>query len=168
VALTRVAGQLKEEEMQRREAEDKASHQQDTINSMQAQLDKEDADLNEARLSLADSHLSSSARADPAQAAGDVEHLHALAAEALNEAEPARRPRPGGASKGGSSEPDSEYSESRMRDSLDEQRRDDARLAEEEADAHRRAHAEEAKLKAAQEQVASQLRKVTNLEGSMQ
>lgn len=168
--------QLKEAEMQRREAEDKASHQQDTINSMQAELDKEDADLNEARLSLADSHLGSSARDTTSQAAGGEDRIHALAAEALNEAEPwsARRPaaRSSASAKGVSPESVAgDQSSSRwrtgMRDTLDEQRRDDARLAQEEAQAHRRARAEESKLKAAQEEVARQLSKVTNLEGSM-
>lgn len=167
--------QLKEAEMQRREAEDKASHQQDTINSMQAELDKEDADLNEARLSLADSHLGSSARATPSQAAGGQDRIHALAAEALNEAEPwsVRRPAARSSAKGDSTvSSGGDQSGSRwrtgMRDTLDEQRRDDARLAQEEAQAHRRARAEESKLKAAQEEVARQLSKVTNLEGSMQ
>ena len=46
---TLLFAQLKEAQMQRQEARDKASREQDTINSMQAQLDKEDADLNEAR-----------------------------------------------------------------------------------------------------------------------
>jgi hypothetical protein len=40
-----------------------------------------------------------------------------------------------------------------VQESLDQQRRDDARLAKEEDAAHRRAQAEEAKLKAAQHEV---------------
>jgi hypothetical protein len=157
--------------MQRRQAEDKSSREQDTINSMQAQLDKEDADLNEARLSLADSHLDTTADAGAAQVAGSQERVHAMAAEALDEAEPSRRRAAASSHVADDAAADSDApyaSGSRMRESLDQQRRDDARLADEEAAAHRRARAEEAKLKAAQEQVAQQLKKVTNLEGSMQ
>jgi len=171
VQIARIRLQLKEAEMQRRQAEDKASHEQDTINSMQAQLDKEDADLNEARLSMADSHLDTMAGAGAAQGDSSQERVHAMAAEALDEAEPSRR-RPAARSRvahEGAADSDAKYaSDSRMRESLDQQRRDDARLADEEAAAHRRARSEEAKLKAAQEQVAAQLKKVTNLEGSMQ
>ena len=55
---------------------------------MQAQLDKEDADLNEARLRIADSHLQD----DKAGASDDArpDRVHALAAAALDAAEPAR------------------------------------------------------------------------------
>ena len=55
---------------------------------MQAQLDKEDADLNEARLRIADSHLQD----DKAGASDDArpDRVHGLAAAALDAAEPAR------------------------------------------------------------------------------
>ena len=152
---------------------------------MQAQLDKEDADLNEARLRIADSHLQD----DKAGASDDArpDRVHALAAAALDAAEPARS-LPGrhvaarqgmcgcgcgggvgvyvcvcvfmcvcvcvcvrvclcvcvcvcrggnevdGSDEGGD---DSEDSSSHMRESLDQQRRDDARLAQREAAAHR-------------------------------
>ena len=160
--------------MQRREARDKASREQDTINNMQAQLDKEDGDLNEARLRLADTHLQTDSASGIAS--GSQDRVHALAAAALDAAEPARRhaghAAASAAAMGGGASADESGSSaydgySHMRESLDQQRRDDARLAREEAAAHRRARAEEAKLKAAQQQVASQLSKITNLEGSM-
>eukprot|EP00802_Teleaulax_amphioxeia_P001800 Tamp_01802.p1 GENE.Tamp_01802~~Tamp_01802.p1 ORF type:complete len:521 (+),score=204.92 Tamp_01802:350-1912(+) len=168
VEIARLRLQLKEAEMQRREARDKASHEQDTINNMQAQLDKEDADLNEARLRIADTHL----QYDKTDASdeGSPDRVHALAAAALDAAEPARRHAGGlAAARRGREDEAAEpsYDPSHMRESLDQQRRDDARLAEREAAAHRRARAEEAKLKAAQQQVASQLSKITNLESSM-
>jgi hypothetical protein len=55
---------------------------------MQAQLDKEDADLNEARLRIADSHL----QYDKSGVSDDArpDRVHALAAAALDAAEPAR------------------------------------------------------------------------------
>jgi len=149
--------------MQRREARDKTSREQDTINNMQAQLDKEDADLNEARLRMADTHLGDSDSGSGSVASNG--RVHALAAAALDAAEPARRHSRGVAAASATS---SYSGTSHMRESLDQQRRDDERLSEEEALAHRRARSEEQKLKAAQEQVARQLAKVTNLEGSMQ
>lgn len=152
--------------MQRREARDKASREQDTINNMQAQLDKEDADLNEARLRIADTHLASNSYSG--SSSGSQDRVHALAAAALDAAEPARRYSRGRAGGGAAAATESSYGGNSMRDSLDQQRRDDARLAQEEASAHRRARAEEAKLKAAQQEVAAQLSKVTSLEGSMQ
>jgi len=166
VQIARLRLQLKEAEMQRREARDKASREQDTINNMQAQLDKEDADLNEARLSMADTHLGASDSG--ATSIASQGRVHALAAAALDAAEPARRHSRRGAARGRAADDASDSGNSRMRETLDQQRRDDERLSEEEAHAHRRARSEEAKLRAAQEQVANQLAKVTNLEGSMQ
>jgi hypothetical protein len=170
VEVARLRLQLKEAEMQRREARDKASHAQDTINNMQAQLDKEDADLNEARLRIADSHL----QYDKSGVSDDArpDRVHALAAAALDAAEPARilAGRHVAARRGEDEADDSnegDYGSSHMRESLDQQRRDDARLAQREAAAHRRARAEEARLKAAQQQVEAQLSKITNVEASM-
>ena len=194
VEIARLRLQLKEADLQRREEDEKASRAQDTINKMQAQLDKEDADLNQARLQLADAHLGEAG--EGTMTIGAALGVHSLATAAIDEAEPARehaaerwRARGEDADRGGlgpieetegEGDEDEEEgvpaardghsfrSKGHMQESLDQQRRDDERLSEEEKRAHRRARMEEAKLKAAQQQVAQQLSKITNLEGSMQ
>ena len=197
VEIARLRLQLKEADLQRREEDEKASRAQDTINNMQAQLDKEDADLNQARLQLADAHLGEAgAGTAGTMTSGAALGVHSLATAAIDEAEPARehaaerwRARgedaergglgPMGETEGEGDEDEEEggpaardghsfRSKGHMQESLDQQRRDDERLSEEEERAHRRARMEEAKLKAAQQQVAQQLSKITNLEGSMQ
>ncbi|KAJ1475227.1 hypothetical protein T484DRAFT_1829256, partial [Baffinella frigidus] len=57
VQVARLRLQLKEAKMQRDDSKSKAGREQETINTMQAELDKEDSDLNEARLRLADQHM---------------------------------------------------------------------------------------------------------------
>ena len=194
VEIARLRLQLKEADLQRREEDEKASRAQDTINNMQAQLDKEDADLNQARLQLADAHLGEAGAGT--MTSGAALGVHSLATAAIDEAEPARvhaaerwRARgedaergglgPMGETEGEGDEDEEEggpaardghsfRSKGHMQESLDQQRRDDERLSQEEERAHRRARMEEAKLKAAQQQVAQQLSKITNLEGSMQ
>ena len=194
VEIARLRLQLKEADLQRREEDEKASRAQDTINKMQAQLDKEDADLNQARLQLADAHLGEAGAGT--MTSGAALGVHSLATAAIDEAEPARehaaerwRARgedaerggwgPMGETEGEGDEDEEEggpaardghsfRSKGHMQESLDQQRRDDERLSQEEERAHRRARMEEAKLKAAQQQVAQQLSKITNLEGSMQ
>ena len=57
VQIARLKLQLKEEEMRAQDYKAKNSKDQEVINNMQAQLDREDADLNEAKLKIADSSL---------------------------------------------------------------------------------------------------------------
>lgn len=164
VHVARLQLQLKEAEMKRDDEKRKAEQEQQTINNMQAEVDREDGDLNEARLRLADSAIAGGPLPLPAdqhspypsgpaplarrgRASGGVQ-LHAAAAQAEAAAAAAGSP-------------------SNVDLALDRQRRADEELREEEEAARRRSRAEEAKLRAAQADVAAELSKVTNIEGGM-
>jgi len=150
VQVARLRLQLKEANMQRDDERSKAQREQETINSMQAELDKEDSDLNEARLHLADQHMGLMSRDGGARRdGGRQEGAHDAAARA--EADVAKAADP-----------------SDVRGELERQRRRDERLRSAEAGAHRRAQEEEEKLRAAQREVERQMKKVTGLEGSFE
>mmetsp|Transcript_40306 Transcript_40306/g.95376 ORF Transcript_40306/g.95376 Transcript_40306/m.95376 type:complete len:575 (-) Transcript_40306:194-1918(-) len=153
VQVARLRLQLKEAKMQRDDSKSKAGREQETINTMQAELDKEDSDLNEARLRLADQHMGLMSKhggdGDHAHDGGRQNEAHDLASRAMADV---------------AKQGDSEDS----RDALDRQRRRDVRLRQAEADAHHRAQSEESKLRAAQKEVQRQMEKVTGLESSMQ
>ncbi|EKX48912.1 hypothetical protein GUITHDRAFT_105538 [Guillardia theta CCMP2712] len=149
VQIARLKLQLKEEEMRAHDYKAKNSKDQEVINNMQAQLDREDADLNEAKLKIADSSLglAGGRGASRRSSRGREDDYHSRAQATIEAAKRAG-------------------SHHSYRNTLDLQRRRDDELSREEQAARRRAEREERKLKEAQSEVSRQLAKVTDVESN--